>query len=207
VSTGAPSSRSSASPASAAVISPRKDSCRIPAAASDQKSDGAISFHRLSAGQPSVMLARMPELASMTTISVAKSRQPESPYDIRDGTAVGHTVPTPFERHWELFIVEKGVEILLFDHMLRADLPCPKLTRSNPPTDGLGVFPRTFGSFRHRDHCTILLHRPRQLELERSVSVPRSTQRLWASSKLVRLQAARPAAGSPCDAGARIGWC
>ena len=138
-------------------MSPRKDSCLIPAAASDQNSDGVTSFQRLSACQPSVMLARIPELASMTALSVAKSRQAKGPYDIGYRTAVGHPVPSPFGRNWQLFIVEKGVEIFLFDHVLRSDLACSKVTGSDPATDGLRVPPSTFRSLRHGNHCTILL--------------------------------------------------
>jgi hypothetical protein len=57
-----------------------------------------------------------------------------------------------------LLVFEYGIEVLLLDHMLSSDLPCSKLTRSDPPTDGFGILARTFRGLRDGNHCTILQH-------------------------------------------------
>ena len=158
-STGALSSLPSASAASIGVMSPRNDSCLIPAAASDQNSVGATSFQRPSAFQPSVTQARTPELASMTTRSVANSRQSDCPYNVGNRTTIRHSVPAPLGRHRQLLIIEHCVEIFFLDHVLCADFPGAKVTGPDPSTDRLRVLPCSSRCFRDGDHCTILLHR------------------------------------------------
>jgi len=87
---------------------------------------------------------------------MTKSRQPDGPYDIRYWTAVGHSIPTPFGRYGQLLVFEYGIEVFLLDYVLSPDLPCSKLTRSDPASDRFGILAGTFRGFGDGNHRTIL---------------------------------------------------
>jgi len=85
------------------------------------------------------------------------SRQANRSNNVWHWRAIGQCLP--FGRQGQLFIIQDGLEIGLFDDVLRADLASREPALTDPTPDCLWIPTQAASSFRNSQHaCRILQH-------------------------------------------------